>query len=245
MSKFTRLTLPVLFVLTVGQLVGCSKKPTVGEEETATLIQPVARVEMAGTAAAGGASGGSGALRTGEQVVQQVCGACHATGAAGAPKLGDKAAWAPRIAQGFDGLLKSATNGKNAMPAKGGVADMPEIELARAVVYIANQGGASFKEPAAPAADKGGAKAEKTVAAAADGKKTFDTVCAACHATGAAGAPKAGDKAAWSPRIAQGMDTLYKSAQNGKNVMPARGGNPALSDGDLKAAVDYMVSLAK
>lgn len=246
MFKFARLALPVLVLLAVGQMVGCSKKEPVGEEETATLIQPVARVELAGGAAAG-AAGGASAPRTGEQVVQQVCGACHNTGAAGAPKTGDKAAWAPRIAQGYEGLLKSATNGKNAMPARGGVADLPDIELARAVVFLANQGGASFKEPAAdktasgtPAAD---AKAEKT--ASADGKKTYETVCAACHATGAANAPKAGDKGAWAPRIAQGVEALYKSALNGKNVMPARGGNPALGDAEVKAAVDHMVALAK
>ncbi|GAB4061383.1 c-type cytochrome [Uliginosibacterium sediminicola] len=78
-----------------------------------------------------------------------------------------------------------------------------------------------------------------------DGKKVYETVCSACHATGAAGAPKAGDKAAWGPRIAQGKEALYTSALGGKNAMPAKGGNPALSDDEVKAAVDHLISLAK
>ena len=66
-----------------------------------------------------------------------------------------------------------------------------------------------------------------------------------CHGAGIAGAPKFGDKAAWAPRIKQGMDTLYKSALGGKNAMPAKGGNNALSDAEVKAGVDYMVSAVK
>lgn len=84
---------------------------------------------------------------------------------------------------------------------------------------------------------------------AADGKATYDKACFACHASGAAGAPKFGDKAAWADRIAQGNDTLYKHAMEGfkgeSGVMPAKGGNAALSDDDVKAAVDYMVENAK
>ena len=95
---------------------------------------------------------------------------------------------------------------------------------------------AAIPPPPAPAAEGKGADA---------GKKTFDTVCTACHGTGVLGAPKFGDKAAWAPRIAQGKDKLYQSALHGKNAMPAKGGNPSLSDADVKAAVDYMVSAAK
>ena len=93
--------------------------------------------------------------------------------------------------------------------------------------------------PAPPAAAAAGGKS------AGAGKKTFDTVCTACHGTGVLGAPKFGDKAAWAPRIAQGKDKLYQSALHGKNAMPAKGGNAALPDADVKAAVDYMVSAAK
>ena len=100
-------------------------------------------------------------LRGGEDVAKAACVACHATGAAGAPKIGDKAGWAPRLAMGLDGLTKSAIKGKNAMPARGGNPDIADIEIARAIVWMGNQSGASFKEPAAPAADAKSAPAKK------------------------------------------------------------------------------------
>lgn len=78
-----------------------------------------------------------------------------------------------------------------------------------------------------------------------DGASVFNSVCGACHNTGAAGAPKAGDKAAWAPRLAQGKEGLYKSALNGKNAMPARGGASDLSDAEVKAAVDHLLGLSK
>ena len=80
-----------------------------------------------------------------------MCFACHATGALGSPKFSDAAAWGPRIKSGLDSLVNSAMKGKGAMPAQGG-ADQSDIEVARAVVYMANAGGAKFDEPKAPAA---------------------------------------------------------------------------------------------
>ncbi|HEY0418832.1 MAG TPA: c-type cytochrome [Acetobacteraceae bacterium] len=81
------------------------------------------------------------------------------------------------------------------------------------------------------------------------GKATFDQTCQVCHAAGVAGAPKLGDKADWGPRIAQGKNTLYTHALQGftgkKGMMPPKGGNTALADADVKAAVDYMVAQAK
>ena len=77
------------------------------------------------------------------------------------------------------------------------------------------------------------------------GEQVVAQVCNVCHQAGLAGAPKTGDKAAWAPRIAQGMDTLYVSAIKGKNAMPARGGNAALSDAEVKAAVDRLVASSK
>lgn len=108
-------------------------------------------------------------------------------------------------------------------------------------------------EAAAPAAPAPAAAAAPQAAAApasasdlAKGEEVFKKTCFMCHATGVAGAPKVGDKADWGPRIAQGKATLYEHAINGftgkKGTMPAKGGNPALSDADVKAAVDYMVS---
>jgi cytochrome c5 len=82
-------------------------------------------------------------------------------------------------------------------------------------------------------------------AAKPDGKAVYEKTCSVCHATGLAGAPKFGDKAAWAPRIATGMNTLHNSALHGKNAMPAKGGNMALQDADVIAAVDYMAGAAK
>jgi cytochrome c5 len=90
-------------------------------------------------------------MKTGEQVFQAQCSACHTSGAAGAPKLGDAAAWGPRIKTGLETLLNSALKGKGAMGAQSG-GDFEEYEIARAVVYMANAGGAKFAEPAKPAA---------------------------------------------------------------------------------------------
>jgi len=90
-------------------------------------------------------------LMAGDAVYNATCAACHGSGAAGAPKLGDAGAWAARIAQGYDTVLKHAIEGLRAMPAKGGNPDLDDVEVARAVVYLANQSGAKFKEPEVPA----------------------------------------------------------------------------------------------
>jgi cytochrome c5 len=121
------------------------------------------------------------------------------------------------------------------------------------VAKIAIDPNAKAPEPAKPAPAAAGAGAT-TVAAipppaakggAADGKKVFDATCSVCHATGVAGAPKLGDKAAWATHLKGGKDHLYESALKGKGAMPAKGGNVSLSDADVKAAVDYMVAAAK
>ena len=78
-----------------------------------------------------------------------------------------------------------------------------------------------------------------------DGATVYNTVCAACHGSGVAGAPKAGDKAAWAPRIAAGMAALLKNASAGKGAMPPKGGSADLSDDELKAAVEYLTGLVK
>jgi cytochrome c5 len=88
---------------------------------------------------------------TGEEVFKRTCTACHTSGALGSPKFGDAAAWAPRIATGFEALLHSALKGKNNMMAQGG-GEYDDNEVARAVVYMANAGGAKFVEPKSPAA---------------------------------------------------------------------------------------------
>lgn len=92
-----------------------------------------------------------------------------------------------------------------------------------------------LQKAAAPAAD----------AAPKDGATVVNTVCGACHNSGAAGAPKTGDKAAWGPRIAQGNEALYAAALNGKGAMPPKGGASDLSEAEIKAAVDFLVSKSK
>lgn len=91
-------------------------------------------------------------LLGGEEIYKSTCAACHAAGVAGAPKVGDASAWAPRLKEGYDKVVGIALKGLNAMPAKGGNPDLDDIEVARAVVYMANQSGGSFKEPEVPAA---------------------------------------------------------------------------------------------
>jgi cytochrome c5 len=207
-------------------------------ESIAARIKPVGSLEL-GAGASGGSAAGSA---SGEEVFKGTCAACHQTGVAGAPKIGDKAAWAPRLKEGVKQLVGDAIKGVRAMPPKGGNASLSDDEVARAVVFMANQSGASFKAPAAKPAPAQSASAKP---AAADGRKVYDSTCTACHQTGVANAPKLGDKAAWAPRIKQGTDTLLQSALKGKGAMPPKGGNASLSDADVKAAIDFMVSQAK
>jgi cytochrome c5 len=213
-------------------------------------------------------------LMAGDAVYKATCAACHDSGAAGAPKTGDAGAWAARLAKGQNTVVKNALNGLNAMPAKGGNPDLDDIEVARAVVFMANQSGGKFKEPevkaaasaataTAPAQDAGAPVASATEplatpsqqvkalagdTASVDGKKIYESACIACHGSGIAGAPKVGDKAAWTARIAQGSATLYEHAIKGfqgkTGFMPPKGGSSA-SDEEVKAAVDYMVSASK
>jgi cytochrome c5 len=194
-------------------------------------------------------------LQAAEAVYTAVCSACHATGAAGSPKFGDAGAWSARIAQGYDTLLKHAIEGIRAMPAKGGNPDLDNVEVARAVVYMANKGGASFKEPAAPAAAPAAAAPAAAAPAAAPaklagdaGKKLYEATCQMCHGTGVAGAPKFGDKAAWAPRVKQGEAVLAEHAIKGftgkAGSMPPKGGSSA-SDDEVKAAVAFMANAAK
>ncbi|WP_232734571.1 c-type cytochrome, partial [Burkholderia glumae] len=123
--------------------------------------------------------------KSGEEIYKAVCVTCHGTGAAGAPKFGDAGDWAPRIAQGYDTLLQTALAGKGAMPARGGTSpdDVSDFEIARAVVYMANHGGANFAEPAEPAANAAPASAAAAEAASgASGADTAATQAAAAMA---------------------------------------------------------------
>jgi cytochrome c5 len=97
----------------------------------------------------------------------------------------------------------------------------------------------------APAPTAANAAPQSTTTAAVDGEKVYNGLCQTCHNAGVAGAPKLTDKAAWAPRLATGVEALYATSISGKGAMPPKGGNPALTDAEIKAAVDYMVSKVK
>jgi cytochrome c5 len=237
---------PLLAIFLVVQLVlgiQDNHKPDVSSEaaQKATLarIKPFAQLAAVDANA-------PKVEKSGQEVYDAVCTSCHAAGALGAPKFGNKGDWGPRISQGYDTLIKHATEGIRQMPARGGDSDLSDVEVARAVAYIANSAGASFKAPeAAPAATAPAEAATAATPAArpdpAKGKLVFEAHCAACHATGVAGAPKAGDKAAWAARVSQGFATLLDHALKGIRGMPAKGGNADLPDADLANAVGYLV----
>lgn len=127
------LAVAVVLIVVVWPLSMLGKGSTSGNSDEAELrIQPVARVEMQKADAVKS----DGKPRSGEAIYGTICKACHEAGVAGAPKTGDKAAWAPRLATGMPALLKSATNGKGGMPARGGAPDLTDDELKAAVTYL-------------------------------------------------------------------------------------------------------------
>jgi cytochrome c5 len=146
-------------------------------------------------------------LKTGEEVFKAQCTTCHSAGVAGAPKFGDPAAWGPRIKTGFDSLVNSALHGKNAMPAQGG-GDFDDVEVARAVAYMANAAGAKFPEP------------QRTQAAAAPAADASASAAPAAPATTAAAPAAASAPAPAAPAQAQ---TVAAAAP--ATAAPAAGGN--------------------
>lgn len=228
---------PVLIIALVAYLVVTGSRTT-GDQQSAleagavaARIKPVAEVAFAEP---GG--GAAKAAQSGEQVVQQYCAACHATGAAGAPKIGDKGAWAKRLGEGLDQMLKTTITGKGAMPPRGGAADVSDAELSSAIVHMANRSGGKLKEPAVP---KGAAPAAER-----SGEQVVQAACIRCHESGQGGAPRIGDKAAWSQRVSRGVDAVTRSAIRGHGSMPARGGLADLTDREVTRAILYMFARA-
>ncbi len=149
---------PIIGIILLVQLVvstPTADPAALQPQVVAARVQPVGQVEIGAPAAPPGA-------RRGEDIVKTTCAACHQAGVANAPKLGDKAQWAQHIKHGLDSLVASAIKGKGAMPPRGGDASLTDAEVARAVVFMANQAGASFKEPAdKPASAKPAARKSK------------------------------------------------------------------------------------
>jgi cytochrome c5 len=139
--------IPVIGIILLTQFITRSKQPdpaTLASDAVAARIQPVARVEISDAPA------GPRAAKTGEEVYKSVCTTCHGPGVAGAPKTGDKGGWSKHIAEGLETMVKNAINGIRAMPPRGGNPELSDYEVARAVVFMANQSGGSFKEPPPP-----------------------------------------------------------------------------------------------
>ncbi|MDO9199285.1 cytochrome c5 family protein [Rhodoferax sp.] len=155
LAVFFSFVVPVFAIIGLVYYVTSDKKPASGavnlEKALAARIQKIGTIEIRDA---------NRQLKGGEEVFKAQCTACHATGAAGAPKLGDAAAWAPRIATGYDALLNSAVKGKNAMGPQGG-GDFETLEIGRAVVYMVNASGGKLEEPKAAAAPAEAASAAK------------------------------------------------------------------------------------
>jgi len=175
-----------------------------------------------------------GTERSGKQVVDTVCAACHATGANGAPKIGDQKAWSKRASQGLTSLTRHALDGIRKMPGHGGSPNLTNLEIGRAVAYMINQSGGHWVEPASA----------KDLSAERSGEQVVKSQCVKCHEGGLRGAPKIGDREAWIPRMKQGLDYLVRSAIRGHGGMPPRGGQANLTDSEIRTAVLYMFNPA-
>jgi cytochrome c5 len=254
---------PIALIVLLSQLVtgvmpsGSSE----ADNKVLTRIQPFGQLTLADASAPSG-------NQSGEQVYQAVCKTCHETGLAGAPKVGDKAAWAPTIKKGYETLVQHAINGFQSpgkvMPAKGGNSDLADVEVQRAVVFMANKSGASFKEPPAPAASAAAiapivSAAAATPAAPAKTSGPLDMKsaeammqrdgCAACHAV---------DKKILGPSY-QDVAAKYRSDKDAPSKLAQKvkaGGsgvwgavpmppNAQVSDVDISALVSWILTLKK
>lgn len=178
---------------------------------------------------------------SGEDVVDVVCAECHATGAQGAPKIGDPAAWAKRTKQGFATLTQHALDGIQNMPAHGGDSSLSDLMIRRAIVNMVNRSGGNWIEPSS----------DSELIGERSGAQVVQMQCAACHERGYSGAPRIGDRVAWIPRLKLGIDPLVRSAIRGRGSMPPRGGMipcgrlASLNDEEIRSAIIYMVSPAR
>ncbi len=134
---------PILLIILLTQYLTGGLHGLDGEDPAAVAkrIKPVGEVNLV-------LANGPHVEKSGEEVVKGVCTPCHGAGLLNAPKIGDKAGWAPRVAQGDATLISHALKGIRAMPARGGNAELSDLEVSRATVWMANQAGAGFKEPA-------------------------------------------------------------------------------------------------
>ncbi|MBE9563183.1 MAG: cytochrome c5 family protein, partial [Proteobacteria bacterium] len=209
--------------------------------------------------------------KSGEQVYNRVCMACHNTGLLKAPKLGDKDDWVTRIEKGEAILLQNSINGFNAMPPRGGnFVDDADMKLAlqymlasvgvetlvsvpvvkntpAPVKQVATQ--PIIKIPAIPKVVSNPPiskpKTASVAASSSKGKNVYDNTCKSCHVVGIAGAPRIAEKKDWETRILKDEAELIKNAINGFNIMPPKGGNVKLTNSEVRLAVEYMLEVIK
>ena len=203
--------IPIVIIVLLAYYVDNSTRTGAGTDgltdaAVAQRIAPLAQVEIRDANA-------PRVYKTGEEVYKAVCSACHAAGAAGAPKFTNTADWAPRIAQGFDTLWHNALTGKGAMPARGGTSpdEYSDSEIGRAVAYMANNAGASFTDPPVPVAGAA-AGASGAAAAAAPGASDTNSAQAAAAMAAMASIPQAAapaSGAAQSADASQAGKALY------------------------------------
>ena len=273
LAVFFAFVIPIIAIILLVVYVAADKQPAAGSdaktaEATAERIRPVGAVEVKDLS-------DPTALKSGEQVYTAVCAACHATGSLNAPKLGDNAAWAPRLSQGFQTLLASALKGKGAMPAQGG-GDFTDLEIGRAVAYMGNKSGGKLEEPkatvqaASPAAGDTPAPATAANTATAAATSAAPTAPAAAvtaaapQAQAAAGAVPALYNQACVACHASGVANAPKLGDKAAwaprlpagidgltaSVIKGKGAMPprggaSASDADIKAVVAYMVGTVK
>lgn len=201
--------IPIVVIWLLAYYVNQSERSGAGTDgladaTVAARIAPIAKVDIRNPNA-------PRVFKTGEEVFKAVCTTCHTPGAAGAPKFGNTADWAPRIAQGYDTLLKTALQGKGAMPPRGGTSpdDYSDYEIARAVVYMADHSGANFPEPAAPASGTAAAQTTATPASEAQSASASTGSVNDQAAAAIAALPSAPGPASPSADKAQAGKALY------------------------------------
>tara|TARA_R110000868_G_scaffold69261_1_gene204191 strand:+ start:66370 stop:67908 length:1539 start_codon:yes stop_codon:yes gene_type:complete len=178
---------------------------------------------------------------TGKKLYNTTCASCHNSGGAGAPRIGNKQDWAPFLSQGIQTVYTHAIDGIGSMPAKGTCMTCSDDEIKAAVDYIVKmtkEGGIKGPKPTTGSPVKLSLK---------EGADVYDRACASCHTKGLNGAPKLGDKKAWSPIIQQNMDVVMFNVLNGnaKLKMEAKHGCQRCTNTELMAATRYMVDKGK
>jgi cytochrome c5 len=171
----------------------------------------------------------------GKDVYDVACARCHTGGAGGAPKTGDRAAWAKRAAQGIGSLTRHALDGIRRMPAHGEDADLTDLEIQRATVFMVNRSGGNWLEPRAPGVPAG----------ELGGAQVVQAQCAQCHQAGYNDAPRIGDHGDWQRYLRLGMDAAVRKVAKGHGDMPPRGGRPSLTDAEIRNAIIFMASRSR